>query len=166
MTVEITRHPQRRGVYQLRTELWVPQPIETVFEFFADAYNLEDITPPWLHFHVLTPRPVAMFAGRLIDYKLRLRGLPLRWQSEISVWEPPVRFVDRQVRGPYTLWHHEHTFEPHDGGTLVRDCVDYAVPGGALVNTLFVQPDLRRIFEYRTLRLRGFFPGSRALAWV
>lgn len=162
MSVEIQRHPDRRGVYQLRTELWVPQPIETVFEFFADAYRLEDITPPWLHFHVLTPRPVPMSAGTLIDYRLRLHGLPLSWRSEISVWEPPFRFVDRQVRGPYRLWHHDHTFETVDGGTLVRDCVDYAVPGGPLVNALFVRPDLVKIFEYRTARLREFFPNPTA----
>lgn len=158
MTVTIERHPQRRGVWQLRTELWVPRPIDTVFDFFADAYRLEDITPPWLHFHVVTPRPVTMAVGTLIDYRLRLHGLPIGWQSEIAAWEPPVRFVDRQVRGPYRLWHHEHTFESVDGGTRVVDCVDYAVPGGPLIHALLVRRDLVRIFEYRTARLAEFFP--------
>ena len=140
-------------VFALRNEVWLPRPIDEVYEFFSDAYNLETLTPPILRFEVLTPAPIRMAAGTLIDYKLRLRGLPVRWQSEITVWEPPRRFVDEQRRGPYSMWVHEHTFEEKDGGTLAKDNVNYAVPGGALVNRLFVARDVRRIFEYRTERL-------------
>ena len=153
-------HATRRGVYVLETEQWLPRGIEEVFEYFADAYRLEDITPPWLHFHVVTPKPVAMFAGATIDYRLKLHGLPIRWRSEISVWEPPFRFVDRQLRGPYRLWHHEHTFQSRDDGTLVTDRVEYSVPGGPLVHRLFVRGDLERIFTFRRDQLaRHFGPG-------
>jgi ligand-binding SRPBCC domain-containing protein len=124
-----------------------------VFEFFSDAHQLEQITPPWLHFHVLTPRPVAMFPGALIDYRLRLHWIPIRWRTEISEWNPPFQFVDRQLIGPYRLWQHLHTFEERDGGTLVRDHVDYSSPGGRLVHSLFVKPDLVRIFNYRRQKL-------------
>ena len=124
-----------------------------MFDFFSDARRLEEITPPWLHLLVQTPRPIAMQSGTLIDYRLRLHGLPLRWRTEISDWEPPFRFVDCQLQGPYRLWRHEHTFEERDGGTLVRDRVDYAVPGGWLIERLFVRPDLKRIFAYRHERL-------------
>lgn len=149
----ISRHPDRRGVYVLETEQWLPRKIGEVFEFFADAFQLEAITPPWLHFHVLTPRPISMIPGAKIDYRLRLHGVPVKWQSEISVWEPPCRFVDRQLHGPYRLWHHEHTFVEHNGGTLVHDRVDYSVPGGPLVHSLLVRRDLERIFSYRRKRL-------------
>src|ERR1700761_1668298 len=99
----ITPHETLRGTYVLRDELWLPRPIDEVFGFFSDAYRLEMITPPWLHFHVQTPKPILMSPGRLIDYKLRLHGIPLRWRTEISEWQPPYRFVDRQLRGPYRL---------------------------------------------------------------
>ena len=141
------------SVFALRNEVWLPRPIDEVFEFFSDAYNLETLTPPILRFEVLTPDPIRMETGTLIDYKLRLRGLPVRWQSEITAWEPPHRFVDEQRRGPYSMWVHEHTFVEKDGGTLAKDNVDYSVPGGALVNRLFVARDVRKIFEYRTERL-------------
>lgn len=128
---------------------FLPQPVERVFEFFSDAFQLEKLTPGWLRFSVLTKPPIRLEAGTLIDYRLRLHGLPLRWQSCISVWEPPVRFVDEQVRGPYRRWHHEHRFEPVEGGTLCRDLVDYQVWGGSLVDRLLVRRDLRTIFAYR-----------------
>jgi ligand-binding SRPBCC domain-containing protein len=142
------KNPNRRG-WILETELWVPEAIDDVFSLFADAFQLEAITPPWLHFQVLTPRPIDIREGTLIDYRLRLHGIPVRWQSEITAWEPPYRFIDEQRRGPYRRWHHEHTFESQDGGTLCRDRVEYDVPGGSLINRLFVAPDLRRIFHYR-----------------
>lgn len=153
----IKPHPTRTGVWQLTTEQTLPQPIAEVFAFFAEARNLEEITPPWLKFHVETPAPIEMQAGRLIDYRLRVHGVPIRWQSEISVWEPPYRFVDEQRTGPYRLWYHEHTFVECDAGTLVRDQVDYAVPGGRLANLLLVRRDLRKIFRYRTQKLREIF---------
>lgn len=152
--VRITRHPVRRGAYLLETEQWFPKPRPEVFDFFADAGNLETITPPFLRFKIVTPRPIDMRAGQLIDYSLRLHAIPIRWRTEIESWEPPLRFVDRQLRGPYRLWHHEHTFTAIDGGTLVKDAVTYIVPGGSLVHALFVKADVRRIFEYRRKVLR------------
>lgn len=146
--------------YSLRSELWLPRPRAEVFPFFADAANLQRITPPWLHFQVVTPAPVDMGVGAIIDYRLRVRGFPVRWRSEITCWDPPRRFVDEQRRGPYRRWVHEHTFEDVDGGTLVGDTVDYAVRFGVLVQRFLVGPDLRRIFVYRKQRLRELL-GSR-----
>lgn len=151
--IHLTPHPSRRGHHVLETEQWLPRPLNEVFDFFADAFNLETITPPILKFRVLTPAPISMQAGQLIDYRLRLRGIPIRWRSEIAAWEPPYRFIDRQVIGPYRLWHHEHTFEERDQGTFVRDRVEYAVPGGEIVHRLFVRNDVRTIFEFRFRRL-------------
>jgi ligand-binding SRPBCC domain-containing protein len=139
----------------VNARLFVPRPLQVVFAFFADAGNLEAITPPWLRFEILTPRPIAMRQGSRVDYRLRLHGVPLHWQSEITAWEPPYRFVDEQRRGPYRTWVHEHTFAERDGGTDVRDVVRYAVPGGWLADWLFVRRDVRRIFEYRARQLRA-----------
>lgn len=153
--------------FLLERTLWLKRPLPELFAFFSDAHNLEDLTPPWMHFRVLTPAPIVMRVGLQIDYQLRVRGLPLRWQSEITVWQPPgtdsahhARFVDEQRRGPYRLWIHEHRFETRDGGTLITDQIRYAVPGGRIVRALFVGPDLRRIFDYRTNRLVELFPAS------
>src|SRR5512139_2675181 len=107
--------------FKLQTELWLPRPRHEIFPFFAEARNLETLTPPWLNFEVLTPMPIVMRVGTLIDYRIRVRGVPLRWRTEIAEWEPPHRFVDVQLHGPYTLWHHTHTFEERDGGTLCAD---------------------------------------------
>lgn len=145
------------GLFKLETELWLPHRRDEVFHFFADAFNLETLTPPWLKFEVLTPRPIEMRVGLQIDYRLRLRGLPMRWRSEITAWEPPGRFVDEQRRGPYRAWIHEHTFEERDGGTLARDRVQYAVIGGQLVNRLFVRRDVEKIFHFRQEKLQGLF---------
>ncbi len=138
----------------LERETVVPVDLDTAFAFFSNAMNLEKITPPWLNFRVLTPAPITLKPGTRIDYRLRVRGIPIAWTSLISTWEPPYRFVDEQVKGPYREWIHEHTFEAVDGGTLVRDRVRYRVPGGALVNRLFVEPDVRRIFDYRQSVMR------------
>lgn len=153
----ITRQPSNPPSYRLQSELWLPVKREDVFAFFSDARNLNALTPPWLHFRILTPEPIEMRAGTLIDYALRLRGIPIRWQSEITVWEPPGRFVDSQRRGPYRTWHHEHTFVESDHGTMVHDTVDYAVLGGRWIHRLFVQRDLESIFEYRHQKLRERF---------
>ena len=155
----ISAHPTQRGAFQLTAEFWTPRPLAEVFEFFADACNLQELTPAFLHFQVLTPAPIPMSVGTTIDYKLRMHGLPMKWRSLISAWEPPVRFVDEQVKGPYTFWHHEHTFEVRDGGTLIRDIVDYGVPGGWLINRLFVQRELQKIFRYRTEQMLKRFAG-------
>lgn len=148
------------GEHLFSSELWLPQPRATVFPFFANAQNLEAITPPFIRFTVLTPAPIEMRQGTLIDYRLRVRGFPVRWRTLISTWEPPFRFVDEQLRGPYRQWIHEHTFEEHDGGTLMTDRVRYKVPGGALINRLFVRDDVKRIFEFRRQKLLELFPGS------
>jgi ligand-binding SRPBCC domain-containing protein len=145
------------GLFTLKAELWLPCRREEVFAFFADAFNLETITPPWLKFEVLPPRPIEMRVGLRIDYRLQLRGLPFRWQSAITAWEPPSRFVDEQRRGPYRAWIHEHIFEERDGGTLARDEVRYDVIGGRLVNTLFVRRDVEEIFRYRQKKLQEVF---------
>jgi ligand-binding SRPBCC domain-containing protein len=150
--------------FNFASETWLPAPRHRVFEFFADPGNLERLTPPWLHFEIITPPDTAITQGSLLDYRLRLRGIPLRWQSEISLWEPPRRFVDRQTKGPYSLWVHEHTFVDHDGGTMVGDRVEYAVPGGRLVQTFIVAPDLERIFQFRRRVLEEIFAARGAPA--
>jgi ligand-binding SRPBCC domain-containing protein len=136
----------------------LPRAPEDVFGFFADAGNLQAITPDWLHFRVLTPAPVAMNPGTLLEYRLRLHGLPLRWLTRIAAWEPPVRFVDTQVRGPYRVWHHTHSFEPDGDGTLMRDRVRYALPlgpVGELAHAALVRRDLDRIFAFRHAAVRA-----------
>jgi ligand-binding SRPBCC domain-containing protein len=148
-------------VREFKTEVWLPLPPEEIFPFFADAGNLELITPPWLRFRIVTPLPVQMGVGTIIDYRLRLHGLPLRWQTLIKEWQPPHRFVDEQVRGPYRQWIHEHTFELCGGGTLVCDVVQYAVPLDFILHPLFVRRDMERIFAFRQESLRARF-GAKA----
>ena len=138
-------------------EQWLPRPRAELFPFFADAANLERITPPWLGFRILTPRPIEMRAGTLIDYRLKVHGVPLRWRTRIAVWAAPERFVDEQVKGPYRRWIHEHSFVEKDGGTLCRDDVRYAVLGGALVDRLLVRRDVESIFAYRRQVLTELF---------
>ncbi len=128
-----------------------------LFPFFADAANLETITPPWLGFRILTSLPVTMRSGAEIDFRLKLHGVPIGWKTRITAWEPPRRFVDEQVRGPYRVWRHEHVFEPLDGGTLMTDRVEYAHFGGPLLERLLVRPDVERIFRWRRERLEGLF---------
>jgi ligand-binding SRPBCC domain-containing protein len=148
-------------VRHFASELWLPRPRDEVFAFFSDARNLDAITPPWVHFRMLSAGPVEMKVGALIDYKLKVRGIPIRWRTKITEWQPPVRFVDEQLRGPYRLWVHEHEFESHDGGTLVRDRIRYAVPFDFLVHSLFVRRDVASIFAYRTeTLLRRFGPSA------
>jgi ligand-binding SRPBCC domain-containing protein len=134
----------------------LPLDLQRTFSFFADAHNLEVLTPPWLRFEVLTPAPIKLGAGALIDYKLRLRGVPVSWQSEIMVWQAPFRFVDVQRKGPYGRWVHEHRFFEIQAGTLVSDEIEYAIPGGPIINRLLVRPDLHRIFDYRSRVLKAW----------
>ena len=152
--IDVTR---MRNEFLLTTWLWLPQSPDELFPFFADAFNLEQITPPFLQFRVLTDPPIAMHPGTLIDYQLRLHRIPMRWTTRIAEWDPPHRFVDEQLAGPYRKWHHEHTFEPAGSGTLMRDRVEYAPPGGRLVNFLMVERSVRRIFTYRCRRLEAIF---------
>ena len=137
------------GVFELRASVHLSQDIDVVFSFFSDARNLELITPPMLSFSTLTPSPIVMKVGALIDYRLKIRGLPLRWRTEITAWDPPHRFEDTQLKGPYRQWIHEHLFFKDGDGTRMEDIVRYKVLGGRLVNRLFVAPDVLRIFSYR-----------------
>jgi ligand-binding SRPBCC domain-containing protein len=144
------------------TEQWLPRPPEEVFGFFSNAANLDRLTPSWLHFRILTPLPILMQQGTIIEYRLRWRGWPLDWKTQIAFWDPPARFIDRALRSPYRQWLHEHTFEAHEGGTWMRDRVDYAVPGGIiepLVSRWLVTPDVERIFAYRREKMREMFGG-------
>lgn len=143
--------------YRLSRSLVVPKPIDQVFEFFGDARNLERLTPGFLNFRILTPQPIVMRPGTMIDYRISLRGLPMRWRSEITEWNPPYSFVDEQRKGPYKKWVHRHTFAEERGGTRVSDDIEYDVIGGALVHTLFVKKDLERIFNYRLSVLGQLF---------
>lgn len=130
----------------------VPRPLDEVFAFFEDARNLEAITPPFLRFRILTSPPITMSAGALIDYRLHLFGVPLRWRTRIESYEPGRSFVDVQIAGPYRLWRHLHEFTPVPGGTEIRDRVDYTLPFGPLgrlVHRAFVKRTLARIFDYR-----------------
>lgn len=130
----------------------VPLPVAEAFAFFADAFNLEAITPPWLRFRILTPRPIPMQQGTVIDYRLTLHRLPVRWRTRIDRWEPRRCFVDRQVDGLFRLWEHTHSFEERNDGTLIRDSVLYRMPYGVLgtvAHGVLVARDLGRIFDYR-----------------
>jgi ligand-binding SRPBCC domain-containing protein len=140
----------------VESDVWLPRPLDEVFAFFADAANLEALTPAWLHFRIRTPRPVAMRAGTLIDYAIRVHGVPISWQSEISVWEPPHRFVDIQRRGPYRRWEHTHSFGEAQGGTRVSDSVEFDVPL-AFAAGWFVKRDVEKIFAFRRQALRDRF---------
>lgn len=136
----------------LEREQFLDRPLEQVFAFFSAARNLEALTPAWLQFEVMTPEPIEMRAGTLIEYRLSVHGMPLKWVSQIEAWEHNRSFVDRQLRGPYRLWHHTHEFLALDDGTLVRDRVRYAIPLGPLgdvAHTLFVQRDLDNVFAHR-----------------
>lgn len=148
-------------IHTIDTELWLPRPIEEVFDFFSDAFNLEAITPPRVNFHVVTPRPIELKARALIDYKLRVNGIPLKWTTRIETWNPPHQFSDIQLRGPYKLWHHTHTFTATAGGTRMADHVDYELPLGLLgdmVHRLWVRRDVESIFAYREKVIRQRFP--------
>jgi len=144
---------ERRGRFHvLRSRQWVAAPLEECFAFFSDAANLEALTPPFLNFRILTPLPIEMKTGALIEYRIRLMGVPMPWLTRIDEWTPGRGFVDTQLKGPYARWVHRHTFSPADGGTLVRDEVEYALPLAPLsapAHALFVRPQLRAIFAWR-----------------
>ena len=152
--IDITK--TNRG-YRLQTRQCFSHAITEVFPFFADAGNLEEITPDYLNFHIVTPLPIEMRPGALIDYRLRLHLIPIKWRTEITAWEPPHRFVDQQLRGPYKFWHHEHLFSEHSGVTTVTDIVDYGVALGFIMHPLLVSHDLKRIFAYRRAALARHF---------
>ena len=146
--------------YLLEREKWVPTPVDEVFAFFSDAGNLETMTPDWLQFRIVTPRPIDMRRGATIEYCIRWRFVSLGWWTEIVECSPPERFVDVQTRGPYRLWHHTHRFQAVDGGTRIRDEVRYALPLGVLgrvAHRLAVRRDLERVFDFRAARIAERF---------
>jgi len=146
--------------HYLTTTTIIDKPIDEVFDFFSKAENLNKITPPELSFNILTPLPINMKAGTLIDYKINLKGIPMKWKTKISVWEPPYRFVDEQLKGPYVKWIHEHKFEAVGNKTKMTDTVEYLSPGWILeplVNMIFVEKEVRKIFSYRELKLKVLF---------
>lgn len=140
-------------IHLLERSQRVEVPIDRAFAFYGDERNLEPLTPPWLHFEVTTPRPISMASGTLLEYRLKLHGVPIRWRTRIDSWEPPSRFTDFQEKGPYSIWEHTHTFEADgESATIIRDHVRYAIPFGplgTLAHRLFVRRDLERIFDYR-----------------
>ncbi|MBL8048671.1 MAG: SRPBCC family protein [Chthonomonas sp.] len=141
----------------LECETFLPLPLETVFEFFSNAENLETITPKDLQFSILTPCPIEMRQGALIDYRLKLNGIPMTWKTEIEVWEPGVRFVDNQLKGPYKRWWHEHKFREVEGGVIMNDRVEYELPFGPLgeiAHALFVRKKVQGIFGHREAAIR------------
>jgi ligand-binding SRPBCC domain-containing protein len=150
-------------VHLLEREQLLPVARDEAWEFFQDAHNLEAITPPFLRFAVITPGPIAMGEGTLIEYRLRLHGIRVDWLTRIEVWEPGRRFVDRQVRGPYAVWHHTHTFTPHAAGTVMRDRVRYRLPLGilgTLVHLAVVRRDLDAIFDFRAREVARRLAGA------
>ena len=142
---------------RFHTELHLHGAAEDVFAFFAEAENLQALTPGWLNFSIITPKPIQLRIGALIDYQLRIHGFPVRWQTEITAWDPPHRFVDEQRIGPFRLWRHEHRFVGDAGGTRVIDDVLYAPPGGWLIDRLFVRRDIQNIFRYRQQKMLEIF---------
>jgi ligand-binding SRPBCC domain-containing protein len=153
----IIRHSTlRRGTHVLETSTELPLSVQSVFDFFANAENLERITPPELAFRILTPTPIDIREGVLIDYRLRLFGVPFGWRTRISLWEPPVRFVDEQLRGPYRSWVHTHTFEAAGESTLMTDRVAYSLPAHPVTHIVLplVRHQLDRIFRYRARVIR------------
>ena len=168
MSVVFGRHAES-GDYTLTAEVVLSYPIESVFQFFSDSRNLQILTPPWLDFTILDSEPERMFVGKLIDYRIKIHGVPIPWRSEISVWEPPrvfpddsiaAAFVDVQRRGPYRKWHHTHRFEALRESTRMTDFVRYRLIAGFLAHPIFVRPELNRIFSYRLESLKRVFPDT------
>jgi ligand-binding SRPBCC domain-containing protein len=157
---------RRLRLHRLERVQLVPRPRSDVFAFFGDARNLEAITPDFLHFHIITPGPIAMARGTRIDYRLRLFGVPFGWTTLIDSFDPPQRFVDVQIRGPYRLWRHTHQFVATADGTLVTDTVEYALPFGLLgelAHAVFVHRSVERIFDHRRRRIAELLgTGARA----
>jgi len=148
--------------YILEREQWLARPLEEVFAFFSRPENLQQITPAWLHFGMVEA-PTELRAGALIRYRLRVHGIPIRWTTEITEWNPPHGFVDRELKGPYALWNHEHLFSAQDGGTLMRDRVAYALPLGPLgriAHWISVRRDVESIFDFRSQTMARLFPDS------
>ena len=144
----------------LKREIWIPKPLDEIFAFFSNAENLELLTPPWLRFEIVTPRPIPLAAGTKLIYQIRWHGIPLRWTTGITRWEPPNVFEDVQLDGPYRMWHHTHRFEAEREGTRITDIVRYQLPLGWLgraAHALTVRRNLEQIFDYRSSRMMALF---------
>lgn len=151
-------------IRNITREILIKHSIDAVFDFFSKAENLNLITPPDLSFKIITPLPVEMKNGTIIDYKIKLNGLPFSWKTEITAWEPPFRFVDTQLKGPYKVWIHEHTFTETPQGTVIKDSVDYLPKGWIaepLIHNLFVRKRLEYIFDYRQKKLSLIFANGK-----
>jgi ligand-binding SRPBCC domain-containing protein len=138
----------------------IPKPLTEVFAFFSKAENLNALTPPELQFKILTPLPISMHEGAIIDYRIKLSGIPFNWKTEICVWNPPFQFVDQQLKGPYVRWHHTHTFKEVNGITEMTDRIEFLSPGWFLepvINALFVEQKVKAIFDYREQKLNEIF---------
>ncbi|MBN2367361.1 MAG: SRPBCC family protein [Calditrichaeota bacterium] len=146
--------------YSITFSTFIPVSQEDIFDFFSRAENLSILSPPHLQFNILTPQPIIMKPGTIIDYRLNIYRIPVHWKTEISVWEPPNRFVDIQLKGPYKKWIHEHQFESYNNGTIIRDNIEYALYGRILapvLNYLFVRRDIQKIFGFRENKLQTIF---------
>jgi len=149
-----------------KTVQTIEKPLAHIFPFFSQAENLEKLTPSWLNFEIITPLPIEMEAGTRIEYRLRLLGIPIYWQTEITVWEPPYCFVDEQIKGPYKLWRHEHHFAEENEQTYMRDIVHYDFFGSFLRYPLkhyFVEPQIRKIFDFRSIKINHLFNESKKI---
>jgi hypothetical protein len=146
--------------FEINTKQYINKPLDVVFQFFSKPENLEMITPESLSFNIMTPIPIRMEKGSLIDYTIRLFGIPIHWRTLISDYEPPFRFVDQQIKGPYTFWHHTHTFQAVEGGVEIIDKVKYSLPLGwlgTLAHSIWVRKDLEKIFEHRKTVIQNYF---------
>ena len=153
----LTSEPRPEGpLLHIHRAAVVPATLDDTFAFFSDARNLERLTPPWLKFTIRTPSPIEMREGALIDYRISAYGIPMPWRSRIDVWDPGVRFVDRQLVGPYLWWRHEHRFERVSNGTFVVDHVEY-LPRARVFSQRLVERDLKRIFAFRHRALLDHF---------
>ena len=139
---------------------FIDKPRDVVFSFFSKPENLEYITPPYLHFKIMNTLPVSMKEGQIINYKLRIRGISIKWSSLIKSYSPPFNFIDEQIKGPYSVWHHTHEFIEEKNGTRIIDNIIYKIPLGfigKLINHFWVAKDLEKIFNYRQDKVNEFF---------
>lgn len=159
-SLNFSRDPD--GARVLDASQWVPHPLDQVFDFFSRAHNLEKLTPPHLRFRILTPEPIVMREGLIINYRIGLHGIPMPWRSRITRWEPPHAFADFQERGPYRLWDHLHTFAAENGGTRITDRIRFRIPVDFPPVSTFVLGNLTDIFTYRQKVIREVFPAPAA----